>query len=429
MMRGASRAFVVALALLVAAGASGAQSTSSELVPSPIAVSVGALGEPLPVDTLMEAALTFSGAPDEAMARERDALGRLVSGFQRSATGITDEGRLGEMALAYLHKNVLTSYRVLQTRVDTALDTGTFNCVSSAVLYLIMARSVGLEVSGVRTSDHAFCSVKVGGTPVDVETTNLYGFNPGTKKEFKDLFGKITGYSYVSPSSYSDRRAIGEKELLGLILSNRVSDLTERGAYREALSPAASAYALLGGPEFRQVFTIAVSNYTVWLGSRGDFARARGLLDSAENLSGPDKSLDARRRELFHNQAVALTEAGSLDEVRDLLGKSAEETPLDARDWTELSIFLVQRDAEAVARGGEFTAAARTVAAGMDRLGRLPELLSAYEAFTHNQFATLFNSRRYGEARSVLVAGLAVYAESRILSQDLGIVDKALRRQ
>jgi hypothetical protein len=416
---------------LAAGGAASAQdaSTFPELSPNPLAVGLAQAGEPLGLETLAEAALVFSGTPEASLEKERALLSAHIRAFNRAAGGVKDQERAAEAALEYLHRNVLTTYRVSQTRVDTALETGSFNCVSSAVLYLILARSVGLAVEGVRTADHAFCTVTVDGSPVDVETTNLYGFNPGTKKEFRDLFGKATGYSYVPPSHYADRRVIGEKELLALILTNRVADQTDRGGFREALPAAASAYALVRNKEFRRTLLVAVSNYSVWLGSRGDFNRARALVDAAAAAYGPDPSLQERRQQLFHNQAVSLIEDGSTDAARRLLGQSAAETPLDPKDWTDLSVYLVQKDAETAARSGDFLAAARLLAGSMEHLGRIPEILQAYEAYIHNQFAALFNAKRFADARLVISSGLAVYHESRVLKQDNDIIEKALRSQ
>src|SRR5208337_2256614 len=135
----------------------------------------------------------------------KDRLSGLILKFRGEVANLSDQSALAERALTFLHRNLFTSYSVLQTRVDTVLETGVFNCVSSAVLYMILARSVGLSVGGIRTTDHAFCTVLVNGEPVDVETTNPYGYNPGTRKEFSDSFGKLTGFRYVPPSSSTDR--------------------------------------------------------------------------------------------------------------------------------------------------------------------------------------------------------------------------------
>ncbi|GHV85468.1 hypothetical protein AGMMS50230_10760 [Spirochaetia bacterium] len=139
-----------------------------------------------------------------------------------------DPKERGEYVLGFLHRRFLKSYSEYQTRLDEIFVSGRYNCVSSAVLYLILGRSAGLNVSGVMTKDHAFATVNTGTEIIDVETTNPYGFNPGNRKEFHDNFGKATGFAYVPVKNYRDRVQISEAELVSLILSNRIA-IAERG--------------------------------------------------------------------------------------------------------------------------------------------------------------------------------------------------------
>ena len=129
----------------------------AELTPLPLSQQLSTMREPIPVETIVDASLGFSGASDAAAAAAKDRLSGLLLRFRGEVADVSDQAALAERALTFLHKNLFTAYSVLQTRVDTALETGVYNCVSSAVLYLILARSVGLSVSGVRTTDHAFC--------------------------------------------------------------------------------------------------------------------------------------------------------------------------------------------------------------------------------------------------------------------------------
>ncbi len=429
--RGLIRFSLLAFGLLVLAGGIASAQTQQdfpELAPLPLAAALAAEPEPLPVDMMIEAALAFSGTPEGSMDQEREALRLEVQRFQQKASGIQDQAHLGEMALVFLHDSLLRSYSLLQARVDTALDTGVFNCVSSAVLYMILARSVGLSVGGVRTTDHAFCTVEVNGTPIDVETTNPYGFNPGTKREFKDLFGKVTGFSYVPPSDYRERTAIGEKELLALILYDRASFEIQRSNFQGAVQPAATAYSLVGSDDFKKTLAVTIADYAAWLGIRQDYQHAAALISEAETLYGDLPILDQRRAELFHNQVIGLAQSGLLDDAQTLLGNSQQDTPLDKKDWTDLSVFLVQKRAEGAARTDGFQAAAEIVAGELPRFGSQPELLKTYEAYVHNQFASLFNSRKYTEAKDFLVAALSVYPGSSALKQDLSIVQRAMRQ-
>jgi hypothetical protein len=82
---------------------------------------------------------------------------------------------------------------------------------------------------------------------VDVETTILYGFDPGTKREFRDAFGKATGFAYVPPGNYRDRTAIDRRTLFSLVLANRIFDAESSGRFFEAVGLAADRWALLGG--------------------------------------------------------------------------------------------------------------------------------------------------------------------------------------
>ena len=152
-----------------------------------------------------------------------------------------------EFILNYMHKNLLRYYSINQTRIDTVLSNGRYNCVSSAVLYMIFCKSAGLDVSGVVTRDHAFVTVHIDGQDIDVETTNPYGFDPGNRREFHDEFGRLTGFAYVPARNYRDRQTISPIELVSLILRNRISDLESANRFADAVPLAVDRAALLSG--------------------------------------------------------------------------------------------------------------------------------------------------------------------------------------
>jgi hypothetical protein len=144
-----------------------------------------------------------------------------------------------------MHRRFLKSYSEHQTRLDQLLSSGRYNCVSSAVLYMLLASSVGLEVTGVMTRDHAFVTVNAGTELIDVETTNPYGFDPGNRREFHDGFGRTTGFAYVPARNYRDRTSINQLELVSLILHNRIVEAESRNRYAEAVALALDRAALL----------------------------------------------------------------------------------------------------------------------------------------------------------------------------------------
>ncbi len=344
------------------------------LLPEPELAAIGALAEPLPLALLARASLLASGlgpgpeAPPgaEAAAAARLAsyearLGRLLDELAlaveaappRGGAGPRSEAEKAEAALAYLHAKVFRRYELDATTIDLVLDEGKYNCVSSALLYLLAMKRLGVEAAGVRTEDHAFCLVRTDGREIDVETTNAYGFDPGRKKEFADAFGKVTGYSYVPPGAYARRWTMGERELASLVLSNRAAVLDAKGRFREALSLGASYAALRGGlgaasapagtaaapsaggpggaarppeavaakaaAEGRSFFLDRVNNLAVDLERRRDYDGAEALVEAAAVALGPGGASEPRLRELrsvvAYNRAVTLAEAGRWEEV------------------------------------------------------------------------------------------------------------------
>jgi hypothetical protein len=152
-----------------------------------------------------------------------------------------------EYILLFMHKNILKSYSHYQTRIDTMISTGRYNCVSSAVLYMILCQSLGINTKGVMTKDHFFITIPIGDTDIDVETTNQYGFDPGNRKEFHDQFGKLTGFAYVPAKNYRDRQTISRIELVSLVLNNRIADYERQNQFTDSVPVAIDRAALLEG--------------------------------------------------------------------------------------------------------------------------------------------------------------------------------------
>ena len=195
---------------------------------------------------LAEISLWASGAENAAASLEQ--IQKIAAAIQASPELPLGGREKAEFILSYLHKNIFKSYSLNQTRIDTLLQGGRFNCVSSAALYMILCKSAGIEVTGVVTKDHAFAAVHLNGAAVDVETTNPYGFDPGSsRKEFTDQFGKVTGFAYVPARNYRERQEISSIELVSLVFWNRISLLEAGNRYAEAIPLAIGRAILLNG--------------------------------------------------------------------------------------------------------------------------------------------------------------------------------------
>jgi hypothetical protein len=151
----------------------------------------------LTVDQLVEASVHASGVEQalpyvETLKKITEDLGEFIIKNERDSPPEI----LAEVILNWMHEHILTGrYITDQTKMTLLLDKGDYNCVSSAVLYLILTRSVGLNTMGEETRDHAFCTLRTAGDSFDVETTTIMGFDPGSKKEFDSNFEDRTGFA------------------------------------------------------------------------------------------------------------------------------------------------------------------------------------------------------------------------------------------
>lgn len=72
----------------------------------------------------------------------------------------------------------LAGYAADQSQLSRIFETGQYNCISSSLLYIVLARHAGLEANGVILPSHAFVDITLpDGAVISVETTSPGGFN------------------------------------------------------------------------------------------------------------------------------------------------------------------------------------------------------------------------------------------------------------
>lgn len=101
---------------------------------------------------------------------------------------------------------LIRGYDSEQSKVSTIFKTGRFNCISSAILYMILARYIDLSVQGVVTTEHAFIQIIAdGGRISEVETTSKSGYGlVHDKKFFKESFTNFSESRNLSVPAYED---------------------------------------------------------------------------------------------------------------------------------------------------------------------------------------------------------------------------------
>jgi hypothetical protein len=359
-----------------------------------------------------------------------------------------------EYILTFIHKNIIKSYSLYQTRIDTMLSTGRYNCVSSAVLYMILCQSLGIDTKGVITKDHAFITIPMGETDIDVETTNAYGFDPGNRKEFHDQFGKLTGFAYVPAHNYRDRQTISPIELVSLILNNRIVDYERQNQFADSVPVAIDRAALLAGnaltidsiketqgtiftdprkdlmdrlfnfgamllragkeeeslrwaaaaspvypdeKRWQEFIMVTANNHLLRLIQANKYTDARKFIDGEKNVlsqANYDK-LDALLvdSELF-NMANQIRTAADGDSVVNAVEQARNSGKIQEKRATELITFAVQKAASYISTqpAGNWRAAIQYIEATLSHLGANRELEQALNVYRGN-LATDYHNR------------------------------------
>jgi tetratricopeptide (TPR) repeat protein len=327
-------------------------------------------------EDLAETGLWASGGDAEERAALMGRLGEAVEELRNGPDLPRSPRERGEFILTWMHERFLRSYSLPQTRLDLLLTGGRYNCVSSAVLYLVLGNAVGLEIRGVMTRDHAFAALRAGDEWIDVETTNPYGFDPGKRREFHDQFGKLTGFAYVPARNYRDRADISPLELISLILSNRIAELERQNRFAEAVPLAINRAALLpGGPpagdaaEPAPFFEDPRRDLMNRLFNFGAFLLGNGREEEALRwaaLAGARYPDEKRWQEFIfaaaHNRMVKQVRGGRLAEARESLNLLAPV--LSAANFDRLDMVLIDTElVDAASRIGSAGEAGAVIAA------------------------------------------------------------------
>ena len=428
--------------------------------------------EPLETEKLIDLFLHTSGTKPEnftmykeRIRRETDDLIRYIDLMQRRENPLPT----GDLILQYLHQDTLVRYSENQTRLDSLLDSGIFNCVSSAVYYMIFCRALGIEVKGIHAADHAFCSVTDPGleSPVDVETTNKWGYNPGTKKAFQSEFKESTGFIYVPPGEYSERIELGDREMAGLILQNRIVLHQRRGDYENALVLASDRLALTGSKQAEKDYFDSIQNLAAMYNQQQQYEKAIDLINQSATGDFPlPDFLDETRYQIIYNLCSTILNAGDPDRAESIVTSYSNYLPehieqdllllieerrldklirqgyspetvqkiIDSRDLgiltskraDEMLVYLFARETEKISLEKNFLASLEFLESAPAFLFTTRDFIrlknvyeNNYAVEVHNSIIPLLEKQDWEGAKSILVRALEKIPGNRILLQDL----------
>ena len=188
--------------------------------------------ETMDADTFIRTSFIASGATDSSIDESMAKLENHWDFFQKilaqKSISKNDKPEIIRQTLFFIHNDIFLSYNALQTKIDLLLQKGIFNCVSATAIFMYFMKRLDIPVIPVECPDHAFATVQIDGIEFDVETTNPYGFAPGTKIELQSNKPGQKVWVKVPASNYKNRKNVNDKRLLSMIYINRIHVLQTR---------------------------------------------------------------------------------------------------------------------------------------------------------------------------------------------------------
>ena len=352
---------------------------------------------------------------------------------------------LGNTILKLLYAECLKEYSEKQTRLDVALETGLYNCVSSAVLYLAVAKLAGLDVRGQKTTQHAFCTVYVPTEQtnklkkIDVETTNPYGFNPGSKQTFQRE-DELKGYYVVPKTYYSNRQEVSDAVFTGLIAGNVCSFYVEKNEYTNAVTLGAARYTAVinektkAAQDVRNEFDVLASNYVnIVPDNAAGFAPRLEWFCSFVDRWGMTSFLQENMDTAVSNMLVLCYQEGN-EELAQAVGQKykAYVSAKNVSTIEEMQWLYVLNN---LMNSGDYENGYVAAVQAQDLLPKSTKIKNMKNAFysncitlVHNAFADSANCGQYEQARELLLEGLKKYPDDKTLKKDLSDLERFISR-
>lgn len=291
------------------------------------------------------AVLVAGGTSENAIPRYETLLARHIANVRNLSQGNQNELAALRQIFRYLHESILTgSYQIAATNPAEALDTGRFNCVSAAILFRLLAESVGFRAVIRQLPTHAFCWVETATASIPVECTaarwldDLDCSNPAqlaarleglTTAEavlhFGDARRPISTARTTSTdwSVYAQGRFMSDVEVLGTIYYNRGVDYLFEKKFPQAL--AVNLVAVRLDPTNRSAkdnLLASLNNWAISLAEAEKFPEAASRLLWALRCAPSAQPVQANLVRLYRQWKSSLSKQGREGEFRTHLQKA-----------------------------------------------------------------------------------------------------------
>lgn len=181
-------------------------------------------------------------------------IGRFITDLKPTIAAAADDWHRGYELNRAMHRQFfggerteLGSYDFNQARLTGVFTSGHYNCLSSAVLYVVLARAFGLPVHAVVVPTHVFVEMGERGAPggpppdklIEIETTSDTGFDwVHDERFYKEAavgWSSNRGLQPITFDEYQHRKIIEPYQLMALAMRDGRSgnDDRDRGRLHE----------------------------------------------------------------------------------------------------------------------------------------------------------------------------------------------------
>lgn len=241
-------------------------------------------------------------------------LAEIEKAARKAVADAKSQREKAERLLKFLHEGPMAAgYEASQTDLYAIIETGKFNCVSSAAMYNVIGRRLGLELRAVEIPEHVFSVLCDGEKRIDIETTNARGFDPDAKGEI----GKERHAGH--------RREVGDAGLASIIAYNHGVALSKEKRYYDATLANCRALAL--DPTNPGAAKNAIADLVNWpneMIKNGEYERALAVLAVGLQLAPTESGLKHNHKVAWAEYAESRMKAGKVDEAVAILRRAAK---------------------------------------------------------------------------------------------------------
>lgn len=336
-----------------------------------------------------------------------------------------------ELIMKVMYDNVLSNYSRRQTKLSVMFKTGNYNCVSSSLLFLALAKDCGLDARIQETSVHAFITVYTkDGQKFDVETTNPAGVNPGEKKMISQNSSGSKKYTIVPKTYYSNRVEISDRKAVTLPAKNICAELSDKNEFEKGIPLAASVYEFVTKEKaaVRKDYDAICANFAAYANQNRQYEAALKLLRAVMGHYGKSDLLVRNYNDIAYNAVAESCNINDFKNARNLLVSYnyylTEKTTQEIIDMIFESEKL--EEIQDLMHQNKFLEAAKLADEALLRQSQNQQFKKAksnslynHGVTVHNQIVPLLNNKEYKEALQILENALKDNPSNQMINDDI----------